>query len=405
MEPYGLDRHELAQLAQALVAAESPNPPGDVTKPMDVAVDFLRSNDIPYLELTRDPLRQKLNLVSRLEGAHPGPHVVMNAHLDVFPGGTPAQAASSAPEAATKLSRIVGRGAVDMKSGAATFMMILKHFSQRKEALRGQLTLCLVSDEETFGPYGSRALLDMFPSLSGDYLLSTEPSSASVIRYGERGFCWAEVTFRGPGGHGAYPSAQCSAIDTAAAFIGALRQRWPESLRRTEDGTGFGSDVLAPKGHSFVDEFSLSIGTIQGGDKVNMKPTDCTVSLDFRIPLKQSVDAVLSPLRSLTEEYGGQIGYLNTGEPNQSDPSGPLFQALAAAVVQETGRAPALAIGLGCTDTRLWRYRGVPAAVYGPDPSTMAFSEEWLDVDQLETIARVHLRTIYEITKTLPQAS
>lgn len=400
MNQYEFDVQELQHLAQALVSAESPNPPGDVTKPMNVARDHLQKHAIPYIELTKDPERKKLNLVARVIGRNPGPNVVLNAHLDVFPGGRSAADATSAThDSTTALSRIVGRGAVDMKSGAAAFMTIMKHFSQRTEALRGQVTLCLVSDEETFGPYGSRALLEFFPSLAGDYLLSTEPSSTTVIRYGERGFCWVEVAFTGPGGHGAYPSSKPSPIDTAGQFIAALRKRWPETCNTAGSKT-IGYDVLAPKGHSFVNEVSLSLGTIRGGDKVNMKPTDCVLSLDFRIPIGKSVDDVLTPLRALVQEYGGKIGYLNTGEPNQSDPTSPLFQAMSAAVGAETGQVPALAIGLGCTDARLWRYLGVPAAVYGPDPSTMAFSEEWLDIDQLETITRVHLRTIYEITKT-----
>ncbi|MFA5662517.1 M20/M25/M40 family metallo-hydrolase [Castellaniella sp.] len=403
MDPYQFDVQELAHLAQALVSAESPNPPGDVTRPMNVAIGYLQQNGIPYIELTKDPQREKLNLVARVVGARPGPRVILNAHLDVFPGGRSTSAGRPAgQDQAGPLSRIVGRGAVDMKSGAAAFMTIMKHFSTRTESLCGEITLCLVSDEETFGPYGSRALLEFFPSLAGDYLLSTEPSSASVVRYGERGFCWVEVTFAGPGGHGAYPSAKPSPIDTAGAFIAALRERWPEA--RNTSGS-IGQDVLAPKGHSFVNDISLSLGMIQGGDKVNMKPTDCTISLDFRIPVGQCVDDVLVPLRALVQAHDGEIGYVNSGEPNQSDSTGPLFQAMSAAVAAETGQTPALAVGLGCTDARLWRYLGVPAAVYGPDPSTMAFSEEWLDVDQLETITRVHMRTIYDITKTPVQAA
>ncbi len=401
MNPYEFDVQELASLAQDLVSAESPNPPGDVTKPMNIAVAYLRKNNIPYIELTKDPQRQKLNLVARVVGKQSGPTIILNAHLDVFPGGKAADSAVVVRQGSTAaLSKIVGRGAVDMKSGAAAFLTIMKYFSQRTESLCGEITLCLVSDEETFGPYGSRALLEFFPSLRGDYLLSTEPSSASIVRYGERGFCWVEVTFKGPGGHGAYPSTKASPIDIAGAFIVALRHRWPEARNSVAANATIGHDILAPQGHSFVNEVSLSLGTILGGDKVNMKPTDCVLSLDFRIPIGGSVDDVLSPLRQLAQEYGGEIGYLNTGEPNQSDSSGPLFQAMSAAVLVETGQAPALAIGLGCTDARLWRYLGVPAAVYGPDPSTMAFSEEWLDVDQLETITRVHMRTICELTKT-----
>src|SRR5690625_599726 len=112
---------ELQELAQNLVDAESPNPPGDVRLPLEVAAKYFDKYEIPYARVSIDPENKKVNLVARVIGAHPGPHLVLNAHLDVFPdsAGQKKSTAVTAATATKKSHHVVGRGAVDMKSGAA----------------------------------------------------------------------------------------------------------------------------------------------------------------------------------------------------------------------------------------------------------------------------------------------
>ncbi len=189
MSNVSVPESELYELAQALVDAPSPNPPGDVRLPLEVAAVYLARSGISFIRVSSDRDYKKVNLVARVYGGHPGPHLVMNAHLDVFPPSTVRKSAdgdrgSAGTDGEPRVVR--GRGAVDMKGGAAAFMVALKILNERRQRLHGQVSLCLVCDEEVFGPLGSRALLEMFPELYGDALLSSEPSSTSVIRTGER---------------------------------------------------------------------------------------------------------------------------------------------------------------------------------------------------------------------------
>lgn len=393
---------ELRSLAQGLVDAESPNPPGDVSLPLAVAANYLEENSISFSRVSIDAENRKVNLVARVFGEHPGPHLVMNAHLDVFP--MPESAADSASRQARKLGApeeqdvIRGRGAVDMKSGAAVFMVIMKLLNQRRHEIHGQATLCLVCDEETFGPYGSRALLDLYPELAGDALLSTEPSSLSVVRIGERGFMWGTVEFMGKGGHGAYPGGDQSPIEKAAAFIRALREALPEDWGdvKKENSSAVSQSLLAPKGKSFVDFPSLNFGTIGGGIKVNMQADRCLLEVDIRLPIGQRVGDFAKIVTEIAASHGGTYRLDNSGEPNKSDESDRLFGIIKKAVEDVTGNTPSFAVGLGCTDARLWRYLGVPAAVYGPDPSTMAKDDEAMSLHDLVTIAGVHFKTACE---------
>ena len=67
-----------------------------------------------------------------------------------------------------------------------------------RDHLKGRLTLRAVSDEETFGPWGARYLMEHHPEVHGDCLLNGEPSSPLTIRFGEKGPLWLKFTV-GPG--------------------------------------------------------------------------------------------------------------------------------------------------------------------------------------------------------------
>jgi len=389
---------ELYELAQALVDAESPNPPGDVRLPLEVAADYLTRNGIPFIRVSCDKEYKKVNLVARVFGGADGPHLVMNAHLDVFPVANarkpePPRAEVDDVDGAPLVVR--GRGAVDMKGGAASFMVALKLLHERRAQLHGRVTLCLVCDEETFGPYGSRALLEMFPDLYGDALLSTEPSSTAVVRIGERGFVWGEAEFLGEGGHGAYPGGRKSPIERASEFIADMRASIPPEWTQAASVTGgkISHDLLAPKGKSFVDGVSLNFGTIGGGLTVNMKADKCRVGLDLRVPLGRTTEEIVDLVQAVVARHDGTFTLNNSSEPNKSDENDPLFRIMKETVQRITGSAPAFAVGLGCTDARLWRQGGIPAAVYGPDPSTMAHDDEKVTLAELSKVANVHLQT------------
>src|SRR5678815_3516622 len=92
-------------------------------------------------------------------------------------------------------------------------------YSRIKNRLKGRLTLTAVSDEETFGPYGARYLMEHHPEVHGDALLNGEPSSPLTIRFGEKGPLWLRFTVRTPGAHGAYTHLTPSATKIAARMI------------------------------------------------------------------------------------------------------------------------------------------------------------------------------------------
>jgi succinyl-diaminopimelate desuccinylase len=65
-------------------------------------------------------------------------------------------------------------------------------------------------------------------------------------------------------------------------------------------------------------------------------------------------------------------------------------------VNQLKGFEPAPVVSLGATDTRLWRYRDVPAYVYGPFPRGMGTVDEHVEIEEFLHIVRTHVLSAYD---------
>jgi succinyl-diaminopimelate desuccinylase len=394
---------ELVDLACQLIAAPSPNPPGDVTRVMTVAREYLSAHGVPLRRLRASSALE--NVIATVDGRVPGRTCVLNAHLDTFPVESQDPFSSIGSTAGIRQGlrggRIHGRGACDMKGGAAAFMFTAGLLASHADEVAGRLTLCLVCDEETFGPHGSKLLLQQSVGCHGDILLSAEPSSTAVVRYGEKGVVIGHVDFAGDPAHGAYPTAAGNPITSAARFIASLETA---ITLLTDDYKADPVDAaeaaliemaLGAGAAGYLTRPVLNFGRIGGGVTANMQARRCRVNVDVRLPLHISASTVVSLVQSIAANFGGTYTCGEARDANVSDTGHWLFPLLTRTVHEVTGREPSLAVGIGCTDARLWRGIGVPAAVFGPSPLTMGRDDEHITVDELITVAKVHALTCW----------
>ncbi len=391
-----IDAADVAALAADLIAAPSPNPPGDVTMAARVVIDHLLRHDIAY-RIIRTATGM-WNIVSTIEGAHDGPHVMLSGHLDTFPFTETPRSRRGPSRHRPSTDRVFGRGAVDMKGGVAALLSAYTAIAAQRSGLRGRLSVCLVCDEETFGPHGARAVIRRWPYFKSDFVLSGEPSGRGVIRHGERGFVWGKVRFDGTRGHAAYGMPDDNPIVRAGRFLDALAG-WVAGLvpRSGEGGTG-----TEPPPHARP---TLNVGTIRGGEKINLQPAFCEVEVDLRVPFGMTALPLVAPLTETAAAFGGVYRTSHVYDPSESDPDGPLFRIMASAVRDTLGVEPEFTLGLGATDGRLWRGLGVPVAAYGSDPTAQGRDDESVPVAELGEMARVHAITAVRLMSgaTAPQ--
>jgi succinyl-diaminopimelate desuccinylase len=397
------DRDRLITFLSQFVQAKSPNPPGDTREAAAHITRFLEDADLPYRII--DPKPEFPNIVASFEGRAPGKHLVLNGHIDCFPAGEHETWTHGGPwSGAIVDDKIWGRGVADMKCGTTASIFTFAYLYRIRDQLHGKLTLAAVSDEETFGPWGARYLMEHHPEVHGDCCLNGEPSSPLSIRFGEKGPLWLKFTVRTAGAHGAYTHKSESASKIGAKLVLDLERLSDldtpppgnvgavlAKARETIDGAqgGGASEVLQ--------RITVNIGMLQAGLKVNMIPSECLIEADLRLPVGVEKAEVLAAVDEIVSAYP-QVTYeeINYSAPSWCDPEHEMVGILQANARTLSGTEPQPICSLGGTDARLWRAIGVPAYVYGPFPTGMGTGDEHVPIEDFLHIVRTHVLSAYD---------
>ncbi|ETS82883.1 hypothetical protein PFICI_04759 [Pestalotiopsis fici W106-1] len=398
-------RDDGIRMLQALVRAASPNPPGETTAAAAVLANYLTSKGIHHKLIS--PKQGQPNIVSEFEGGSgPGPRVVLNGHMDVFPVDLSAGGWQRDPWSGDIADgRIHGRGVVDMKSGTASMVIAYQHLYEQRKHLKGTVALCMVSDEETGGAWGTRYLLQEDKARwGGDVMLTAEPTGRT-IRFSEKGTLRLTATVRTKGGHGAYPNLSKGAIRTAASFLSEVTEAVtsmevdtlpdiarhltdPEVLKAVDRAMGEGTSTIIARP-------TVNVGTIRGGVKVNVIPELCTFELDIRLPIGLTAEEVLELIHALAQNHTKATIEIEkqdaaSNPSSYSTISHPIIGHLAHNAKQVIPDYPATLIpSMGATDCKHYRYAGIPAYAYGCSPFSMAAVNESASISEFVQVTKV----------------
>ncbi|KAI9742646.1 MAG: hypothetical protein M1818_003787 [Claussenomyces sp. TS43310] len=405
------DRDKHVAFLQAFLRAPSPNPPGDTVGAAKVLCDYLRDCEISPSVI--GPKTNMANVVSDfVGGAGPGPRVVMNGHMDVFPVSDGDSWTHSPWSGHNDGVHLYARGAVDMKAGTAASVIAYSYLHQRRKQLKGSLALTAVSDEETGGKWGSRWLLDQDGENSrwrGDCMINAEPGGMQTIRFGEKGSLRLTFIIRTPGAHGAYlhlsEGANRVATRLAAALLSVediVPPDTPESIVKhlqRADVRAVIDECMGPGAANLAAKPTLNIGTMHGGVKVNMIPELCTMETDIRLPIGLTKELVLDHIHDILKSFPEvelQVQDAASNPASHCPPDHPLLKAIAKNAKEVTGREPLGIPSLGATDTKFWRYLGIPAYVYGPSPASMASKDERVLISEFIDVIKTHACAVWE---------
>jgi len=166
----------------------------------------------------------------------------------------------------------------------------------------------------------------------------------------------------------------------------------PEVKAIIDRGLGKGASEV-------IQQVTLNIGRLEGGLKVNMLPGECVLEADIRLPVgvtKAEVQAIVSRvLRNYPEVTVEEMSRPSDG-PNWCDPAGEMLKLIQDNAEKLNGFRPAAIVTLGGTDARFWRYRNVPAYVFGCSPGRMATTDESVSVDEYLLVVRTHMLSAFD---------
>jgi succinyl-diaminopimelate desuccinylase len=402
LETIESDRDVLLQFLQGFIRCQSPNPPGDTREAAAHVCKLLDQRNVPYRVIAPQPTMP--NIVATFTGGNPGRHLALNGHMDVFPVGDGDGWSQDPWGGALIDDRIYGRGACDMKCGTTASIFTFLYLRALRDELHGRLTLSAVSDEETFGPWGARYLFEHHPEVVGDCCLNGEPSSPWTVRFGEKGPLWLEFTVRTQGAHGAYTHLSQSATGIAAKVIGELYRLQdipaPEAsnLAAALDQAADVIDKAYGAGAAkILRRVTVNPGVVRGGLKVNMVASECTVELDIRLPNGLDAPQILAEVDKIVARHP-EVSYRQTNynPPSWCPPDAEMAQLVRANAQAVAGIDPTPVISLGGTDARLWRYKDLPAIVYGPSPTGMGSVDEHVTVQEFFHVVKCHVLSAYD---------
>ncbi|KAH8746214.1 acetylornithine deacetylase/succinyldiaminopimelate desuccinylase-like deacylase [Diaporthe sp. PMI_573] len=406
---------------QRLVQAASPNPPGDTRAAAAVIRDYLSSEHGIRTQVIAPGGEHAPNVVAEFAcGGTQGPRLAMNGHMDVFPAGDGHDWDRSPWSGDIVDGRLYGRGTVDMKAGTAASVIAFAYLHRYREHLKGSVTLCAVSDEETGGRFGTRWLLGHDENgneladgerskWAGDVAIIAEPGGLNTIRFAEKGTLRLTFTVdTGPGAHGAYTHLNKSATRIAAQLISDLaivEQIVPDlepGLKRYLEREDVREAIDKSMGKGAADiamKCTLNIGTLHGGLKVNMIPGHCVFEADIRMPLGLKADHVMTLIHQILANYPEAKVEIQTAASNPAAACAhdhPMVDTLARNAQRVTGRKPLAIPSMGATDCKFYRYHGIPAYIFGVPPDTMGAKDERVSIEDFLAVVKTHVLAGWE---------
>jgi succinyl-diaminopimelate desuccinylase len=312
----------------------------------------------------------RTSVVARAGGVEGRAPLCLTGHIDtVALGAAPWTRDAFAGE--TDGDRLYGRGSSDMKAGVAAILLAARAFASRLSGTPG-VVLVLTAGEEG-GCVGS-AHLARSPLLGRAGAIVVGEPTANQPYVGHKGSLKFHARFRGVSAHGSMPELGVNAVYKAARAIAAL-----ESF-----------DFRAAK-HALMGAPTLNVGTVQGGDGINMVPDWASIGVDVRTVPGMDHALLLSRLKDVLGE--AQIEMLSDLPPVWTPPEQEWMQRVTEICAQHLGARPQPRTATYMTDAAnlLKAYAGAPTVVLGPGEPQMAHqTDEYCSQERIRQAVAIY---------------
>jgi formylaminopyrimidine deformylase len=368
-------RERLIDLTRTLIGFRTPNPPGG--NEAEAQAWVAAQMEALGMEVdVWDVLPGRPNVVGRLRGTGGGPTVVLNGHIDVCSDVLLHQWTSDAYEAVVDGADLVGRGASDMKSATASFLVALEALRECRVRLRGDVVVQSVMGEEAGEP-GTRSAIER--GYVGDVAIVGESSLGRAL-VACVGVVNCRITVQSP--ETLHLAARKLTLNAGGGLEGAncvekLALKIVPVLAELErEWAVFKTHPLIPPGSANINVFR-----IEGGANAFILPDRCdayaTVTYyphERREDVQREVEERIAAAAALDRwlaQHPPQVEwdppeYPIEFEAAEFDPDGEASQTLAQAICDARGIEPVWGGRSGITDAGWFSKVGVPAIVFGP---------------------------------------
>jgi len=332
------------------------------------------------------------NLWAKRPGATPdAPTLVFAGHTDVVPTGPLEQWKSDPFTPTHRDGRLYGRGASDMKTSIAAFVVATEEFLAAQPHPTLSLALLITSDEEGPSVDGTvvvcRALKERGEKL--DFCIVGEPTSVQrtgdMIKNGRRGTMSGKLTVKGVQGHIAYPQLARNPIHQALPALAEL------------------AAIEWDSGNAYFPPTSWQISNMHGGTgATNVIPGQVVIDFNFRFSSESTAEALQQRLTSVLErhELEYEIQWTIGGHPFLTTP-GSLVNAIQGAIRDEVGIETELSTTGGTSDGRFIAQICPQVIEFGPPNATIHKIDEHIALADIEPVKNIYRRTLENLNASL----
>jgi len=323
------------------------------------------------------------NLWARRD-AQPGPLVVFAGHTDVVPTGPLEQWRSDPFEPTERDGSLFGRGAADMKSSIAAFVVAAEELLAAGAQPAGSIGLLITSDEEGPAVDGTVKVVELLRDRGEriDYCIVGEPTSVDTlgdtIKNGRRGSMSGRLVVRGVQGHVAYPHLARNPIHLFAPALAEL------------------AAIEWDRGNEYFPPTTWQVSNLRAGTgATNVIPGELVVDFNFRFATTNTVESLQRRVCELLDRHrlDYAIDWSVSGMPFLT-PRGELSDALQRAIRAETGVDAALSTTGGTSDGRFIASICPQVVEFGPCNASIHKIDEHVALDALEPLKNIYRRTL-----------
>ena len=310
--------------------------------------------------------------------------VVFAGHTDVVPTGPLAQWTSDPFTPTERDGKLYGRGASDMKTSIAAFVVAVEQFLAARPDAPLNIALLLTSDEEGPAVDGTVVVCEQLKARGEklDWCIVGEPTAVQrtgdMIKNGRRGTLSGRLTVHGIQGHIAYPHLARNPIhDLAPALAELVAIRWDE-------------------GNAFFPPTSWQISNIHGGTGAsNIIPGQLVVDFNFRFCTESTPESLQSRLEAVLKKHGVDydLAWTLGGLPFLTEPGG-LVTAVQSAIRAETGLETELSTTGGTSDGRFIAQICPQVIELGPPNASIHKIDEHIALADIEPLTNIYRRVL-----------
>jgi succinyl-diaminopimelate desuccinylase len=312
------------------------------------------------------------------------PVLVFAGHTDVVPTGPVEQWASEPFLPTIRDGKLYGRGAADMKTSIAAFVVACEEFVAAHPDHKGSIAFLITSDEEGPATDGTVVVCNKLKERGEaiDYCIVGEPTSdktlGDIIKNGRRGSLSGCLTIKGVQGHIAYPQLAKNPIHLAApALADLVAEVWDE-----------GNEYYLPT--------SWQMSNVKAGTGANnVIPGEMVIDFNFRFSTASTADGLKERVHAILDRHNlaYELKWTLSGLPFLT-PRGTLSTALCEAIKAETGVETELSTTGGTSDGRFIAQICPQVIEFGPPNASIHKIDEHIEVRYIDPLKNIYRRTL-----------